>query len=246
MTQPTCAGPPSTLNPGIRRAARPAPPTESTAVITLRPVEATDLDEFFSHQLDQSANHMAAFGAKNPADRGVFDHHWQDILNDRRITVRTILSDGEVVGSILAYHDGETPEIRYWIDRSRWGQGITTAVVGQDGGSRFPLAQFFRDVEAKRVALNVASFVAWLGAATSQTAYTASKGAVLAMTREIAVRYREDERFRQQATRYIQQFESLLNQAAECDPENVLSATFLTADVGKLYLLLARAVGRQQ
>ena len=35
--------------------------------------------------------------------------------------------------------------------------------------------------------INVASFVAWMGAATSQTAYTASKGAVLAMTREIAV-----------------------------------------------------------
>jgi NAD(P)-dependent dehydrogenase (short-subunit alcohol dehydrogenase family) len=37
--------------------------------------------------------------------------------------------------------------------------------------------------------VNVASSVAWLGAATSQTAYTASKGAVLAMTREIAVEY---------------------------------------------------------
>jgi NAD(P)-dependent dehydrogenase (short-subunit alcohol dehydrogenase family) len=35
----------------------------------------------------------------------------------------------------------------------------------------------------------VASFVAWMGAATSQTAYTASKGAVLSMTREIAVEY---------------------------------------------------------
>jgi NAD(P)-dependent dehydrogenase (short-subunit alcohol dehydrogenase family) len=37
--------------------------------------------------------------------------------------------------------------------------------------------------------INVASFVAWMGAATSQTAYTASKGAVLAMTREVAVEY---------------------------------------------------------
>ena len=37
--------------------------------------------------------------------------------------------------------------------------------------------------------VNVASFVAWMGAATSQTAYTSSKGAVLAMTREIAVEY---------------------------------------------------------
>ncbi|MFT3854019.1 MAG: glucose 1-dehydrogenase [Ilumatobacteraceae bacterium] len=37
--------------------------------------------------------------------------------------------------------------------------------------------------------VNVASFVAHMGAATPQVAYTASKGAVLAMTREIAVTY---------------------------------------------------------
>lgn len=37
--------------------------------------------------------------------------------------------------------------------------------------------------------INVASFVALVGAATPQIAYTASKGGVLAMTREIAVEY---------------------------------------------------------
>ena len=37
--------------------------------------------------------------------------------------------------------------------------------------------------------INVASFVALLGAATSQISYTASKGAVLAMTRELAVQF---------------------------------------------------------
>jgi NAD(P)-dependent dehydrogenase (short-subunit alcohol dehydrogenase family) len=37
--------------------------------------------------------------------------------------------------------------------------------------------------------INVASFVAHVGAATPQIAYTSSKGAVLAMTREIAVIY---------------------------------------------------------
>ena len=37
--------------------------------------------------------------------------------------------------------------------------------------------------------INVASFVAILGAATSQIAYTASKGAVLAMSRELAVQF---------------------------------------------------------
>ncbi len=37
------------------------------------------------------------------------------------------------------------------------------------------------------VVINTASFVAFLGAATPQLAYTASKGAVLSMTRELAV-----------------------------------------------------------
>jgi NAD(P)-dependent dehydrogenase (short-subunit alcohol dehydrogenase family) len=39
------------------------------------------------------------------------------------------------------------------------------------------------------VIVNVASFVALMGAATAQIAYTASKGGVLALTREIAVEY---------------------------------------------------------
>ena len=99
-------------------------------MITLRAVEPSDLDEFFSHQLDPSANHMAAFSAKNPSDRGVFNHHWQHILNDPTVTVRTIVADGDVVGSILAYRDSDVPEISYWIDKARWGQGITTAAVG--------------------------------------------------------------------------------------------------------------------
>ena len=37
--------------------------------------------------------------------------------------------------------------------------------------------------------INVASFVALMGAATSQVSYTASKGAVLSMTRELAVEF---------------------------------------------------------
>ncbi len=43
--------------------------------------------------------------------------------------------------------------------------------------------------QGKGTIVNVASFVAHMGAATPQIAYTASKGAVLAMTREIAVIY---------------------------------------------------------
>ena len=38
-------------------------------------------------------------------------------------------------------------------------QGITTIVAGQDGGSRFPLADFFNQLEEGPAAVNVASYV---------------------------------------------------------------------------------------
>ena len=38
-------------------------------------------------------------------------------------------------------------------------QGITTSVVGQDGGSHFPLKDYFSQLESTHVALNIASFV---------------------------------------------------------------------------------------
>ena len=45
------------------------------------------------------------------------------------------------------------------------------------------------DTEGNSSLINIASFVALMGAASPQIAYTASKGGVLAMTREIAVEY---------------------------------------------------------
>lgn len=71
---------------------------------------------------------MAAYQARNPADRAVFDHHWNSILNDPNVLVRTIEHDGDVAGSILVF-DGETPEINFWTSTKYWGKGITTSAV---------------------------------------------------------------------------------------------------------------------
>jgi hypothetical protein len=57
-------------------------------------------------------------------------------------------------------------------------------------------------------------------------------------------KFEGDEDFRRYVSRYLDHFEKLLSEANESDPESVLSSTFLSADVGKLYLLLARSVGR--
>ena len=63
---------------------------------------------------------------------------------------------------------------------------------------------------------------------------------------DIKARFEADQRFRIEANRYIKQFETLLDQATDCDPENLLSTTFLTADVGKLYIILSRSLERTQ
>ena len=62
---------------------------------------------------------------------------------------------------------------------------------------------------------------------------------------EVKARYDSDELFRDQVTRYLNQFDSLIKQSADCDPEHILSAAFMTSDVGKLYLLLSRSLGRK-
>lgn len=58
--------------------------------------------------------------------------------------------------------------------------------------------------------------------------------------------WRADEDFRTLATRYLREFERLLAQAGDADPDELLSASLLTADVGKAYLLLSRAVERHK
>jgi NAD(P)-dependent dehydrogenase (short-subunit alcohol dehydrogenase family) len=70
---------------------------------------------------------------------------------------------------------------------SVWDRTLAINVKGVAFGCKFGIPAMVAGGGGSIV--NVASFVAWMGAATSQTAYTASKGAVLAMTREIAVEY---------------------------------------------------------
>jgi NAD(P)-dependent dehydrogenase (short-subunit alcohol dehydrogenase family) len=72
-------------------------------------------------------------------------------------------------------------------DASIWDTTLAVNVKGVAFGCKFGIPAMLESGGGSII--NVASFVAWLGAATSQTAYTASKGAVLAMTREIAVEY---------------------------------------------------------
>jgi NAD(P)-dependent dehydrogenase (short-subunit alcohol dehydrogenase family) len=72
-------------------------------------------------------------------------------------------------------------------DEEVWDQVMAVNLKGVFLGCKYGIPALLRAGGGSIV--NTASFVAVLGAATSQIAYTASKGGVLAMTREIAVEY---------------------------------------------------------
>ncbi|TLP97561.1 GNAT family N-acetyltransferase [Nesterenkonia salmonea] len=99
--------------------------------ITLRDVQAEDLDQFFAFQQDADAAHMAGFAPTNPKDRSIFDHHWGELLNDKKSLVRTIDVDGQAAGSIAVFRDGDIHEVMFWTDKQFWGNGVTTTAFDQ-------------------------------------------------------------------------------------------------------------------
>ena len=99
--------------------------------IELRDVAPADLPFFFENQRDPEAMWMAAFTAKDPNDRKAFDTHWAHILADDTVMNRTILFEGQVVGSVSSYVLEHEPEVSYWIGREFWGNGIATAALAE-------------------------------------------------------------------------------------------------------------------
>jgi RimJ/RimL family protein N-acetyltransferase len=97
----------------------------------LREVQPADLPTFFEQQRDPLAVHMAAFTVKDPNDRAAFDAHWAWLLADPSITVRTIVADNRVAGSVLSYVGDIGLEVSYWLDRDLWGRGVATAALAE-------------------------------------------------------------------------------------------------------------------
>jgi RimJ/RimL family protein N-acetyltransferase len=100
-----------------------------TSQLSLRDVVEDDLPIFFEHQLDPDANHMAAFTAKDPANREAFTAHWNRILADTTVLPKTIVFDGQVIGHVLSYEQGGKTEVSYWIGKAYWGRGVATRAL---------------------------------------------------------------------------------------------------------------------
>jgi RimJ/RimL family protein N-acetyltransferase len=130
--------------------------------LRLREVVEDDLALFFDFQLDPDANCMAAFTAKDPTDREAFTAHWNKIMADPTTINRTIVCDGQVVGSISSYEESGKLEVTYWIGRAYWGKGIATraltAFLAQTNATRPIYARVAQDNLGSRRILEKCGF----------------------------------------------------------------------------------------
>jgi [ribosomal protein S5]-alanine N-acetyltransferase len=110
--------------------ARATAPTVSASSVAIRPAQVGDLPILFEFQTDAEATHLAAFAPPDPLDREAHLTKWTRLLADPSIIRRTLLLDQEqIVGSVgSCMMEGER-QVTYWIDRSRWRQGLATTAL---------------------------------------------------------------------------------------------------------------------
>jgi len=98
---------------------------------TLRKTELADLEQLFLFQIDPEACYLAAFMAKDHADKEAYITKYTRLLSDPTINNCTILVDGIIAGSVAKYVMEGDAEITYWIDKQYWGQGIATEALAE-------------------------------------------------------------------------------------------------------------------
>jgi RimJ/RimL family protein N-acetyltransferase len=94
--------------------------------VELRETIEADLQTLFAYQADQEASAMAAFPSR---DLPAFLEHQAKIEADPSAITRTIVVDGDVVGSIGSWDAGDERDVGYWIGREHWGRGFATEAL---------------------------------------------------------------------------------------------------------------------
>ena len=97
--------------------------------IQLRPTVVEDLETLFQFQLDDEANHLAAFTSKDSTNKEAYIAKFTKLLADSIINNQTIIVGTVIVGSIAKFIMEGDAEITYWIDRNFWGKGIATTAL---------------------------------------------------------------------------------------------------------------------
>ncbi len=137
----------------------------------------------------EEAGRQTVEAIESKGGRARFVHADVSIAADVRAAIEATVSDfgGLHVlfnnAGIFPDGDGSPPDTTEEV----WEQVIDVNLKGVFLGCKYGIPAMLESGGGSII--NTASFVAVMGAATSQIAYTASKGGVLAMTREIAVEY---------------------------------------------------------
>ncbi|WP_288442797.1 GNAT family N-acetyltransferase [uncultured Chryseobacterium sp.] len=97
--------------------------------IKLRPTVVEDLETLFQFQLDDEANHLAAFTSKDSTNKEFYIAKFTKLLADPTINNQTIIAGTVIVGSIAKFIMQDDVEITYWIDKNFWGKGIATTAL---------------------------------------------------------------------------------------------------------------------
>ena len=97
--------------------------------IVLRNLEDSELDLLYLWERDPRAVELASFTRADPSDRAAFDAHYERIRSDQGVTLRAIDDGGGLVGTIGSFTMDGAREITYWIDPSRWGEGLASSAL---------------------------------------------------------------------------------------------------------------------
>ncbi len=97
--------------------------------ITIRKTIVEDLELFYEFQLNEEARYMAAFSANSYKLKDAYLLKFGKLLMEPTVNMQTIVVDGIVVGTVSKFEMHGNAELTYWIERSRWGQGIASKAL---------------------------------------------------------------------------------------------------------------------
>lgn len=96
--------------------------------VSLRDVRESDLETFYTDQLDPEAVRMAAFPSR---DREAFMVLWQKIMSDTTVFARAVVFEEKLAGHVVSWEQDGRRKLGYWLGKAYWGKGVASAALSQ-------------------------------------------------------------------------------------------------------------------
>lgn len=98
----------------------------AAATVVLRPTVAEDLETLYAFHSDPEGARMSVM---TPRDHPTFMADWAGFITDPTVTLRSILADGVLAGSISCFDLDGLRSVGYFIGRQHWGRGIASRAL---------------------------------------------------------------------------------------------------------------------